>query len=240
MIAQHLPRATDRRDPARDGASRAGALSRRLLLLTVPVVVGVVSVIHPGSLTNPFHEHEEGIYDQLGDEAGLFVAVHIVQLIAFGLLALSVWVAIAGLRGRAAQVGRWALLPFIVFYTAFDALVGIGTGTLVREGREMPAADQAADERLVNAYSDTLITGDPNVFAFIGTTAWFVALVAAAIAWRRAGAGRLTTAALALAGVVFAIGHPAPFGVVGMAFLLLAFWRLEFVEPRRATPAAPA
>jgi hypothetical protein len=215
------------------GAGAGGTLLRRILLFGVPLVVGVTSVIHPLSLTNPGHEHEDGIYAQLGDEAGLAVGVHVVQLVMFGLLALSVWVAIRELRGRAAQVSRWALLPFVVFYTAFDSLVGIGTGGLVREGRQLPAADQDAAERLVNAYSESLLTGDPNVFALLGAAAWFVALVAAAVAWHRAGASRLTTAALALGGLVFAIGHPAPFGTIGMAFLLLAYWRLEMVEPKR-------
>lgn len=221
-----------RRIPA-TGAGAGGTLLRRILLLGTPLVAGVVSVIHPGSLTNPGHEHEDGIYAQIGDQANLFLGVHVVQLVVFGLLTLSVWVAIRDLRGLAARISRWALLPFVVFYTAFDSLVGIGTGVLIREGRQLPAADQDAAERLVNAYSDSLLTGDPNVFAFLGAAAWFVALIAAAVAWHRAGASRLTTASLALAGLVFAIGHPAPFGTIGMAFLLLAFWRLEMVEPAR-------
>lgn len=215
-----------------------GTIARRALLFGVPLAVGAVSLIHPGSIANPTHDDETGHYAQLGDKADQFIAVHIVQMILFGLLALSVWVAIRELRGVAAQVARWALLPFLVFYTAFDAMVGIGTGVLVREGRRLPAADQDVAERLTNAYGDTLITGDPNVFAFLGSVAWFVALVAAALAWRRAGAGTLTVAALALAGLVFAIGHPAPFGTIGMAFLLIAYWRLELVEPRRGRATA--
>jgi hypothetical protein len=216
------------------GASAGGALLRRVLLLGVPLAVGVVSVIHPGSLTNPGYEDEEGHYAQIGDQADLFITVHIIQMVLFGLLALGVWVAIRELRSVAAQVARWALLPFLVFYTAFDSLVGIGMGTLVREGHQLSAADQDVAERLTNAYGGSLISGDPNVFAFLGSAAWFVALVAATLAWRRAGASALTVAALALGGLVFAIGHPAPTGTIGMVFLLLAFWRLEFVESRRS------
>jgi len=220
-------------EAARPDARALGTVLRRTLLLGVPLAVGAISMIHPGSVTNPGHEHEEGLYAQIGDQAELFIAVHVIQMVLFGLLGLSVWVAIRRLRGVAAQVARWALLPFLVFYTAFDSLVGIGTGVLVREGRQMPAADQDVAGGLTNAYGDSLLTGDPNVFALLGSTAWFVALVAAAIAWRRGGASRLTVAALALAGLVFAIGHPAPFGTIGMAFLLIAYWRLELVEPRR-------
>ena len=210
-----------------------GTLPRRCLLFGVPLLVGIFSLIHPGSLTNPGHDDEEGIYAQLADQADLFIAVHIVQLVLFPLLALSVWVAIRELRGTAAQVARWALLAFAVFYTAFDTLVGIGTGVLVREGRQLPAADQDAAERLVNDYSESLIAGDANVFAYLGSAAWLIALVAAALAWRRAGAGWLTTAALALSGVAFGFAHPAPYGTIGMALLLVAYWRLELKEPSR-------
>lgn len=223
-------------EAARPGTGALGTLLRRTLLLGVPLAAGAVSVIHPGSMTNPGHEHEEGLYAQIGDQAELFIAVHVIQMVLFGLLALSVWVAIRQLRGAAAQTARWALLPFLVFYTAFDSLVGIGTGVLVREGRQMSAADQDVAGSLTNAYGDSLLTGDPNVFALLGSAAWFVALIAAAIAWRREGASKLTVAALALAGLVFAIGHPAPFGTIGMAFLLVAYWRLEFVESRAHPP----
>jgi len=238
MATQNPAPALGATDVAGPDVRVIGTVARRALLFGVPLAVGAVSLIHPGSVANPTHDHETGYYAQLGDKADLFIAVHIVQMILFGLLALSVWVAVRELRGVAAQVVRWALLPFLVFYTAFDAMVGIGTGVLVREGHRLPAADQDVAERLTNAYGGTLISGDPNVFAFLGSAAWLVALVAAALAWRRGGAGTPTIAALALAGLVFAIGHPAPFGTIGMAFLLLAYWRLELVEPRRGRAAA--
>jgi hypothetical protein len=218
------------------GVGGTSTLLRRCLLFGVPLAVAVFSLIHPGSLSNTGHEDAEGIYDQLADQADLFIAVHIVQLFLFGLLALSVWMAVAELREVAAQVARWALLPFLVFYSAFDSLVGIGTGVLVRDGHEMPAADQDAVERLVNSYNESFITGDPNVFTYLGTASWLVALIAAAVAWRRAGAGWLTTGALALAGIVFAVGHPSPTGTIGMAILLVAYWRLEFTERGRREP----
>jgi hypothetical protein len=234
MATQNPVPALRAADASRADARATGTLLRRTLLLGVPLAVGVISVIHPGSMTNPGHEHEEGHYAQIGDQADLFIAVHIIQMVLFGLLALSVWVAIRELRGVAAQVGRWALLPFLVFYTAFDSLVGIGMGVLVREGRQLSAADQDVAERLTNAYGGSFLAGDPNVFAFLGSAAWLVAVIAVAIAWRRRGASTLTVAALALAGLVFAFGHPAPFGTIGMAFLLIAYWRLEFVESRRS------
>lgn len=124
-------------------------------------------------------------------------------------------------------MSRVALLVFVVVYTAFDSVQGIAVGVLVQKGQALPEAEQGGAISLIEAYQDSLITGYLNILGGLGSIAWLVALVAAAVALRKAGAGTLAVACLVLAGVVFAIGHPAPFGPIGMVFLLIAAWRLE-------------
>jgi hypothetical protein len=212
-------------------------LARRLLLFGVPLAVAALGLIHPGSITNPAPDGGT-IFRQLQDQADLFIGVHLVQLVVFGLLALVVWCLIDGLEGWVATVSRVALLVFVVVYTALDSVAGIAVGVLVREGHGLQAQEQSGANSLIEAYQDSWITGELNVLGGLGSLAWLIALLAAGGALRRAGAGMLVVGCVILAGVVFAVGHPAPFGTIAMVFLLIAIWGLEAGRPRAATGPA--
>jgi hypothetical protein len=208
-------------------------LMRRLLLFGVPLAVLVLGLFHPGGLTNPAGDGDT-LFEQLRDQAGLFIVIHLIQLVVFGLLALVVWRLIDGLGGWVATVSRVALLAFVVIYTAFDSVAGIAVGVLVREGHGLRADQQDGAIGLIEAYQDSWITGELNVLGGFGALAWLIALVAAAAALRKAGSGALAVTCLVLAGVVFAVGHPAPFGPIGMVLLLVAIWRQEAAGPLTA------
>jgi hypothetical protein len=55
---------------------------------------------------------------------------------------------------------------------------------------------------------DNVIVGDPGIVAMVGSLAWIVAVVAAAIAYRQVGAPLLATILLALSRLE--AGAPAP------------------------------
>lgn len=199
---------------------------RRLLFYGVPLAVAALGLVHPGGITNPAADGDTFLH-MLGHQADLFVMVHLLQLVVFGLLALVVWHLTDGLRQRAATVSRVAVLVFVVFYTAFDSVAGIAVGVLVQRAQRLPAGDRAGASNLIEAYQDSWVVGELNVLAIVGTGAWLVALVAAAVALRRSGATWVVFVCLVLAGLVFSVGHPAPFGPMGMGFLLVAIWRLD-------------
>jgi hypothetical protein len=72
----------------------------------------------------------------------------------------------------------------------------------------------------------------------VGTGAWVVALVAAAVALRRAGASLGPFILLILAGVFLMGGHPYPAGTLAFgAFFVAAGW-LEFAPGRLTTSAS--
>ena len=57
---------------------------------------------------------------------------HIIQVPLTGLIALAVCLLTDGLQGRAVMVSRWAIGVFVVFFSAYDAAAGIGTGYALR------------------------------------------------------------------------------------------------------------
>ena len=114
--------------------------------------------------------------------------VHIGTMIFIPLMAFAVYVLLRGIESTAAQVSRAALVLFTLFDTAWEILLGMGTGVLVDEVNGLPDVDRAVGSELVENYVDSALIGDPGVFTAIGDLSWITAVIAAAIALRGAGA----------------------------------------------------
>jgi hypothetical protein len=112
-------------------------------------------------------------------------------------------------EGRAATVSRMALGFFVLFYSAFDAIVGIGSGMLVALIARLPVADRGRAALVTQQFWDARL--DPSLRLFylilIAELAWLVAACAAAITLRRAGAAWQAIGLLVLAGICFATNH---------------------------------
>jgi hypothetical protein len=96
------------------------------------------------------------IYTGLRDYAALWLAIHVAQLLLILLLAVAVYWLTEGLTSTAARVSRVALLPYLVFYSAFDAVVGLSNGLVVQYGSELPPAEQAVLPGASDALADTV------------------------------------------------------------------------------------
>jgi hypothetical protein len=99
--------------------------------------------------------------------------------------------------------------------------------------RQRPAVADA-----IQSLGDNVIVGDPSIVASVGSLAWIVAVLAAAIAYRHVGAPLLATILLGLSFLV--VSHPPPIGPIGLlcfasAVALLA--RAQHVSSRLKTPA---
>jgi len=176
------------------------------------------------------------IYTRLRDHATLWIAIHVVQLVLILLLAVAVYWLTEGLTSTAARLSRMALLPYLVFYSAFDTIVGVSRGLVAHYGSQLPAAQQAVLPGVTDALSAIWHPVTFTIF-LIGTLSWAVAVVAAAVALRRAGASWTATIPLALAGVIGAYDHAAPYGPVAMALFLFAAYVLS--RPRKPTVLQP-
>src|SRR5215211_331862 len=98
-----------------------------------------VTVIHP----RQFAGGGATMYADLRGQAGTWLAVQTVQIALVMLLGATIWALVDDLEGTAAKVARLAILPFVAFYSAFDAIVGFATGLLVRQAEALPGPAQA-------------------------------------------------------------------------------------------------
>lgn len=188
-------------------------LGRRALLVATPLVLGVLLLFHPAG--------DDRVYEGLGHDTTAWLVVHIGLAPLAGLMALAAYHLVDGLHDRAATVCRLALAPFVVFFIAWEAALGIGTGILVIHANGLPASERATVAAAIQDFFDNPVFGSLSVFGSIGNTAWIVAMVAAAIAVRRAGASRTVTALVGLSSL-FVLDDAGPVGALGLVCLAAA------------------
>lgn len=170
---------------------------------------------------------------EVGDESTLFFYLHVFQPVLIGLVAWSLILLVEDLPGRAAQITRYAVIPYAIAYTIFDSIIGISVGMIVREANSMSSADAAAVKRMVDGIGGELVPY--AAWAASGLT-WLVAAGATAIAVKQVG-GRGPSTLMAIGAVVFAVGHPFPSGPIGIGLFGLGVVWLELRRARASVPA---
>jgi hypothetical protein len=200
---------------------------RGVVLLGVPLALAVLEIFHPERPNSASEAVEQG---------GWFMWFHFIQVPLIGLMALAVYLLTAGMEGLTTGVSRWAIGVFAVFFSAYDAAAGIGTGYALRNARGLSAG---AQEAIYEAVKDMPVVSLIFGLSVVGSLAWVVALVGAALSLRRAGASLGPFILLILAGVFFLGGHPYPAGTLAFgSFFLAAAW-LEFAPGRLASASRP-
>ncbi len=186
------------------------AALRRVLLLVPPLVLAGLEIAHP---------QPEMTVQAIMDASTWFATFHVIQLALIGLVAMSVLL-LADNYGRAtAWPTRIGIGMFLVFFSAYDTLAGIGTGLAMRSARDLPATQQ---EGVFIVVKDWPGLAAPFALSILGTGGWVVAVGALALAARRQGAPRREWLMLVLAAVFLMAGHPFPGGTLAFGSFFVA------------------
>ncbi len=187
-------------------------LFRYASLFGGPVFVGAINLAHP------IVSSSAGVYQSVSPHVEWWIILHVLNLAGFALLGLAAYVLLQEEQGLAATISRVALAIFIPFYIGFDALIGLGTGTLVQYASHLPA-DQLPGARL--AVEAVWTSGLGAILAAIGSSAWVISMLSAAIALTEPGRRRGVTVLAVLA-----------FGLVGWGIATssvgTALWWIAF------------
>src|SRR5689334_19678583 len=97
---------------------------RQLLLFGPPALVAVINLGHP--VLPP------AVYSGVLHHLRWWLTLHLINLVLFPLMGLSAYLLIKDVHNAAGTVSKIAIAVFVPIYAAFDALMGIGTGTLVQ------------------------------------------------------------------------------------------------------------
>ena len=185
--------------------------ARRTLLIAPPLAFAAFTILHPQPDENT---------QALMDASTWFMAYHMIQLPLIGLVAISVFLLADGF-GRAST---WPVClgmgTFLMFFSAYDTLAGIGTGLAMRGTRGLSESQQDTVFDLVKTWP----AADPWVFwlSIVGTGGWILALGYLTITARAGGVPRAQWIFLGLAAFFLLLGHPAPFGTLAFGSLFIA------------------
>ncbi len=220
--------------------SRPPRLSPGLVafLIGVPLAWAVLLMFHPTG------DGEAITYADVQDQVTAWLTVHLGMMIFIPLIAVALYLLLRGVEGTAAQVARIALVPFVVFYGAYEVLLGVGTGILVHDVNGMVPSEQAAGAAVANEFTDNILIRGFSVLSSLGSVAFITAAIAGGIALHRhAGAPRSVAVLLGLAGFLIT-AHPPPFGPLGLALFIIAVLiylrsQAAVVAPAPARPTEP-
>ena len=196
-------------------------------LIGVPLAWAVLLLFHPTGDGDDF-------YPIVSDQVTPWILVHVGTLLFIPLIALVVYLLLRDVDGVAARVSRMALVPFVLFYAAWEVLVGIALGLMVNEVNGMSAAERPAAQKLVEEFADG---GVVRAFELVGTGSLLVALPAAGVALRRHARAPVAVPVLLVVAALPIAWHVRPFGQFGLALFTAAVVLL--VRGRQAPPAAP-
>jgi hypothetical protein len=206
-------------------------------LIGVPLAWAVVLLFHPTG------EGEAITYADLQDEVTRWLVVHLGMVVFIPLIAGAVYLLVRGMESTAARICRIALGFFVVFYGAFEVLVGVGTGILVDDINGLAASERAAAAPLVEAFNDNiLIRGPVGVFTSIGSVGFIAAAIAAGVALRREAAAPLSVALLLGLSGFLITAHPPPYGPAGLVLFMAAvllFARSQAIPRAQARVTQP-
>jgi hypothetical protein len=200
-------------------------------VIGVPLAWAVLLLFHPTG------EGEAITYADVQDEVTGWLVVHLGMLVFIPLMAGAVYLLVRGIESTAARVCGIALLFFVVFYGAWEALVGIGTGILVDDINGLAASERAAAAPLVEEFNDNILIRAFGVLGSIGSVGFIVAAIAAGVALHRQARAPLAVAVLLGLSGFLITAHPPPYGPVGLVLFMAAV--LLFVRSQ-AVPRAPA
>jgi hypothetical protein len=186
---------------------RAFGAAKLAFLIGVPLAWAVLLWFHPSVAA-------DDVYGSLRDEVVTYQVVHIGTLVFIGLMGVAVWLLVQDLPGRAAKVSRWAAGVFVLFYAAWETVIGLATGALVQHANDVPADERPVVSDAIQSLQENVVVGESSFAMGLGGLAWVVAVVAAALAYRRVGAPVVVSVLLGLSAVV--ISHPPPIGPVGL------------------------
>jgi hypothetical protein len=186
---------------------RAFGAAKVAFLIGVPLAWAVLLWFHPSVAP-------DDVYGSLRDQVVTYQIVHIGTLFFIGLMGAALYLLVRDLSGRAARISRLAIGVFVLFYAAWEAVIGLATGALVQHANDLPAGERPGVSDAIQSLQENVVVGEMSVAAGLGGLAWIVAVIAAAVAYRRVGAPVMVSVLLGLSLIV--VSHPPPIGPVGL------------------------
>jgi hypothetical protein len=154
------------------------------LIVGAPLALAILESFHPQPRALANHD-----LLHLDQHLPTWLLVHYLQIVLFPLVALAMVVLVRNGSGIAVALCHVAMFVFAVSYVAFDTAAGVVTGILV-QAAQASGTPEAWRAPVTEIWTHPIVGGAPDttpVLAVVGTMAWTVGTLAAAVGIRRAG-----------------------------------------------------
>jgi hypothetical protein len=220
-----------------------------ICLLIAPTVLITIELFHPGGFTTSPGMYEylskPEAYDPKYAALGYFgpqwwFILHMIQTPMMGLVAVGLWLLadkVTSADGSAALTFAWlsrvATFVFFVYYTALDAIGGIGlsksielTERLAREGQLTPEQLNGVIKVLNGTWVDPWVGGVGSFISLTGSWAAFFSALLVAVALFVAKKSPWPPLIVLIAfGWELQVSHTMPHGPIAFGLLIVAsFW----------------
>jgi len=220
-----------------------------LCFLVAPSVLIAIELFHPAGFTqNPGmydYLHKPEPYNPQYSALGYFgpqwwFTLHMIQTPMVGLVAVGLWLLadkVDSSEGLAATTFAWlsrvATFVFLIYYTALDAIGGIGlgksleiTGQLYREGKLTPEQVVGVAQVLNRTWTNEWVGGVGSFISLTGSWAVFASALFVAVALFLTKKAPWPALILLVAfGWELQVSHTMPHGPIAFALLIIsAFW----------------
>ncbi|HSB65982.1 MAG TPA: hypothetical protein VLD65_05340 [Anaerolineales bacterium] len=204
--------------------------TRQVIVFGAPIFVGILNLFHP------VHFENTNTYDSLHGVVKWWIALHLMNIAGFALLALAGFLLVQRRLGKAATIARIALAIFVPTYIAFDAITGIGTGILIQYAGRLPMNELVAVKPVIDAYWSGNVA---TLLAIIGSVAWNLGMSMSAMAFTEPKRRLAMIAPVFLAGAVDSWGYSAAtFGTLPWWIAALLIGLLSFLISRASLPVS--
>ncbi|HEY5787630.1 MAG TPA: hypothetical protein VIT65_22920 [Microlunatus sp.] len=194
---------------------------RLVLLLLPPLLLAGLETVHP---------QPEPTVQAMLEVATWFAIFHAIQLVLIGLVGLSVLLLADTFGPTNTWATRVGLGLFLVFFSAYDTLAGIGTGLAMWKARNLSATQQ---DGVLAVVQDWPGLGAPFALSILGTAGWVIAVGALALTAYRQRTPHRVWIVLGLAALSLLGGHPFPAGTLAFGSFFVAALLVERQSTRR-------
>lgn len=190
-----------------------------ICFVIAPLSLVGIELFHPSGYANE-------VYHNLIHVADWWIILHVTQPLFFSLTGLGGIIMTRGDHSLFGIVSQISFFFFIVYYTVYDSVAGIGTGVLIDVVRNSPPEKQQAGIELIQKYfQHPYLGGSHTWLSEFASMAWLVAILSLIVVLFRQKKPYIPLLFFLLSGGLIWYNHGFPTGPMGFGcFFIGAAW----------------
>jgi len=198
-------------------------IARFLCLILAPLALIIIELNHPSGFGS-------AVYDHLNHVNDLWLTIHAIQPLFFALVGMGGIMLSIKYKNKISYISIVAFFLFIVYYTAYDSVAGIGSGVIIDVTSQLPSLSLTTGKAVLQKYYfHPIFGGSHSVLSEFASLTWIVATFSLAGVLYSAKKPIIPLLFLLLSGGFVWHNHGYPTGPMGFTCYLIAMLWIEYL-----------